>query len=135
MDELNERPSPDDTGADDLADPKSGGSRLKESFLVAGAFLTAVVAVGGGIFVLSRDAGPLHGINAPGSIDAVVVMPSGPQASAVAPPPSAPRAEAPRASAATIFRCEVNGKTVYANMPCSSRNIRPVDILVNQGFQ
>jgi hypothetical protein len=134
MDELNDTPSPGDVKADDLADPMSGESRLKESFFVAGAFLTAVLAVGGGILVLSRDAGPLHAINAPRSIDAAVVMPAGPQASAVAQPSATPR-QAPRANAGTIYRCEVYGKTVYADVPCSSRNIRPVDVFVNEGFE
>ena len=35
----------------------------------------------------------------------------------------------------TIFRCELNGKTVYANAPCSGQNMRAVDVFVNEGFQ
>ena len=118
MDQLNDTPSPDQVAPDGPAVPIPAGSKLKEFFLLAGAFLTAVVAVGGGIFVLTRDAVPLHGVKAPPAVAA-----------------PATRAEAARANAATIFRCEVNGKTVYADVPCSSRNIRSVDVFVNEGFQ
>jgi hypothetical protein len=78
--------------------------------------------------VLSRDAGSLHGVDASPSVRAAV----GPPASI---PPSTTPIKAPSASTATIYRCEVHGKTVYANAPCSSRNIRPVDVFVNQGFE
>ena len=114
----------DDSKADDLADRTAvGANKLGESLAGVGAFLTAVLAVGGGIYVLSRDAGTLHGANAPAAISAAVA------------PPAAIPVEAPRANAATIYRCEVNGKTVYANAPCSSRNIRRVDVFVNKGFE
>ena len=123
------RPSPETLEADDRADPTGGrGSELKEFLAGVGAFLTAVIAVGGGIYVLSRDAGSLHRADTSASISAA----GGPAASTR---PSATPTEAPLASAATIYRCEVHGKTVYANAPCSSRNIRPVDVFVNRGFE
>ena len=100
-----------------------------EFLLGAGAFVTALVAVGGGILVLSRDAGPLHAITAPASVGAATTPAPGVS------PPSSTAVGAPRTSATTIFRCEVNGKTVYADVPCSSRNIRSVDVFVNEGFE
>lgn len=129
MNQSNDTPPPDDLKADDLANPRRGESRFTEFLLGAGAFVTALVAVGGGILVLSRDAGPLHAIKAPASVGAATT--SAPRVS----PPSSTAVGAPRTSATTIFRCEVNGKTVYADVPCSSRNIRSVDVFVNEGFQ
>jgi hypothetical protein len=134
----NDTSSTDDFEADDLADQTGGGgNKLKEFLASVGAVLTAVLAVGGGIYVLSRDAGTLHGANAPPAISAAVAPPIAPQAApAIAPAgPTASPVEAPRANAATIYRCEVNGKTVYANAPCSGRNIRRVDVFVNKGFE
>jgi hypothetical protein len=129
VNQSNDSPPPDDLEADDLANPRRGESRFTEFLLGAGAFVTALVAVGGGILVLSRDAGPLHAIKAPASVGAATTP-----ASRVS-PPSSTVVEAPRTKATTIFRCEVKGKTVYADVPCSSRNIRPVDVFVNEGFE
>jgi hypothetical protein len=129
MDPPDERHSSEKLEADDVADPTGGGgSNLKEFLAGVGAFLTAVIAVGGGIYVLSRDAGSLHRGDTSASVSTAVAPPASMQ------PPTSP-AEGPRASSATIYRCEVQGKTVYANAPCSSRNIRPVDVFVNRGFE
>jgi hypothetical protein len=128
MDRQDEKPSPDELEPHGQADPAGAGEgKLKEFLAGVGAFLTAVLAVGGGIHVLSSDAGSLHGVK--------VTSPAASQASLPGQPPSAIPAEAAHASAATIYRCEVYGKTVYANAPCSSRNMRPVDIFVNHGFE
>ena len=129
MDKPNKGPSLDGFKADDVADrPRAGESRVKEFLASVAAFLTAVLAVGGGIYELSRGGGSLGGVNVSTAANGVGVA---------APASVRPRlpTEAFRASAGTIYRCEVNGKTVYANAPCSSRNIRPVDVFVNEGFQ
>lgn len=139
MDQPNEKPSADEFRANDLAEradtiADTTGSKLKEILASVAAFLTAVVTVGGGIYLLLRDAGSLHGVNASSSVSAAV----GPTA-AIAPAPSIQgsegSADGPRANGATIYRCEVNGKTVYANVPCSSTKSRPVDVFVNKGFE
>jgi hypothetical protein len=124
MDQSNERLLGDKSGAHDLADTTSvRRSNLKELLAEVGAFLTAVLAIGGGIYVLSRNAGPPHGANVPMSAKDAAVA------------PLASMQPLPTHGATTIYRCEVNGKTVYADAPCSRHNIRSVDVFVNKGFQ
>jgi hypothetical protein len=119
--------------ANERSDQIAGDGECKFRNLLTGVgvFLAAVAIVGGGIYAFLRDAGTLHGVNAHVTIGTPSVSAVGPQSSAAAAMPAQP---AP-SSQATIYRCEANGKTVYANAPCSSRNSRPVDVFVNEGFE
>ncbi len=91
----------------------------------AGAFVAALVLVGGAIYA---RAGTLRGVSAGPATPNVNI--ATPPVLAQAAPPASPPAQAP----GTIYRCQVNGQTVYANEPCGSDS-RAVDVFTNKGFE
>jgi len=131
--------------------------RLRSLATSVAAVAGALLVVGGGIFLMLRDAGSLHpgpasqvaspaptrmpadasGSGAPGA------RPSAPSAAAATVAPGIDRT-IPTAAASglpgqyasgEIVRCSVDGQTIYSNVPCAKGPARPVPVAVNRGFR